>query len=149
MRAVTAARRTRLLSAASRRHSIDRWAGAGAGRAAALHTWLVQVVPSMMSDLEDVYLSVVAAVRDMVRVATGDIAHKVGGGSCYIGFKMTACRPQTSAPSVQFAEFNPVLILQYYEVSSSWEAAGDTLLREDFESLPLILKRELKSRSYI
>ena len=96
----------------------------------------------MMSDLEDVYLSVVAAVRDMVRVATGDIAHKVGGGSCYIGFKMRACRPQTSAPSVQFAEFNPVLFLQYYEVSSSWEAAGDTLLREDFESLPLIVKRE-------
>ena len=62
---------------------------------------------------------------------------------------MRACRPQTSAPSVQFAEFNPVLFLQYYEVSSSWEAAGDTLLREDFESLPLILKRELKSRSYI
>ena len=109
---------------------------------ALLHTWLVQVVPSMMSDLEDVYLSVVAAVRDMVRVATGDIAHKVGGGSCYIGFKMRACRPQTSAPSVQFAEFNPVLILQYYEVSSSWEAAGDTLLREDFESLPLIVQRE-------
>ena len=48
---------------------------------------------------------------------------------------------KTSAPSVQFAEFNPVLILQYYEVSSSWEAAGDTLLREDFENLPLILKR--------
>ena len=81
VRAVTAARRTRLLSAASRRHSTDRWAGrggAGRGRAAALHTRLVQVVPSMMSDLEDVYLSVVAAVRDMVRVATGDIAHKVG-----------------------------------------------------------------------
>ena len=35
-----------------------------------VHAWLVQVVPSMMSDLEDVYLSVVAAVRDMVRVAS-------------------------------------------------------------------------------
>ena len=83
VRAVTAARRTRLLSVASRRPSIDRWAGrGGAGRLQQVHTWLVQVVPSMMSDLEDVYLSVVAAVRDMVRVATGDIAHKVGGGSC-------------------------------------------------------------------
>ena len=56
--------------------------GGGGGRLQQVHTWLVQVVPSMMSDLEDVYLSVVAAVRDMVRVATGDIAHKVGGGSC-------------------------------------------------------------------
>ena len=35
MRAVTAARRTRLLSAASRRPSIDRWAGWGGGGQAA------------------------------------------------------------------------------------------------------------------